>query len=177
MEKTQKIIQEDARPFRKNKKSKINWTENILYKHAIKIFLKIYKNRKINFKKKSSLFFFANFNFDCDSYFFFCFFVLKLISLKILWNTLIIIIILIMILISISTTRTLSIFSIMVLTKKKRSQKYYQNDIELKWPKLENQNPTTSNPICLLSTLFKKNDALSETKILSTTTTTTTTTK
>lgn len=59
MEKTQKIIQEDARPFRKNKKSKINWTENILYKHAIKIFLKIFKEQKNQLLKKNPLCFFC----------------------------------------------------------------------------------------------------------------------
>jgi len=72
MEKTQKIIQEDARPFRKNKKSKINWTENILYiSMQLKSSWKFIRTEKSTFKKKSSLFFFANFNFDCDSYFFF----------------------------------------------------------------------------------------------------------
>merc|ERR1711944_385008 len=74
----------------------------IYIKHANKIFLnqKILRTEKSTFKNILSVFF-ANFNFDCDSYFFFLFFRLKkLISLKILWNTLIIIITLIMILIS-----------------------------------------------------------------------------
>merc|ERR1739847_140062 len=67
------------------------------------------------------------------------------------------------------THDALSIFSIYWSLKKTR-----RSEAKKILPKLENQNPTTSNPICLLSTLFKKNDALSETKILSTTTTTTT---
>merc|ERR1711988_2094891 len=72
--KKRKLIQEDARPFQIKEKL-------IEQKHPIKkasmqqkFFLK--KNLRTEnstFKKKNPLCFFANFNFDCDSYFFFCF--------------------------------------------------------------------------------------------------------
>lgn len=137
-----------------SKLKKINWTETSYKKskHATKNLLeKNLRTENSTFKKKkSSLFFFANFNFDCDSYFFF---VLKNNFFKnSMEHTYYYYYILIMILIS--TWRTLYIFYILVFKKTRRSEakkillKWY---FELKWPKLENQNPTTSNPICLLS--------------------------
>merc|ERR1712062_525882 len=71
---SKKFIHQFFSLFLKNGKNEINSTETSYKKskHATKNLLeKNLRTENSTFKKKKSSLFFANFNFDCDSYFFF----------------------------------------------------------------------------------------------------------